>query len=221
MKDQDQIAAYLLAEMTQSEAEEFERLLERDLSLQAEMKAHREAMEAMGDWTLAEAPGVDRVEGLPVPGLVKGRESSFGPGEVGRTIGGPWWFPLRVSGGFAFQGIAATVIFVLGFFIGQQAGLDTSRIPLPVQSVSGPERHPGDREITNEGGQEGPAAPVEAAQPAPAPKPAGGRLTKYRPPSHVTDERGRLVFETTTYGTGAQAVWVVDGAFAVEGASGR
>jgi hypothetical protein len=205
--------------MTPGEAEEFERRMEHEPSLRVEMAAYKQALEAMGNWTLAEAPGVDRVEGLPVPDLVSGRQSSLGRGQNGRTIGGPWWFPLPFSGTFAFQGIAATAIFVLGFFIGQQAGLDELQISMPVQSVSGSEKHLGDREVTNKGGQEEPATPVEAAQPVPLPKPAGSRLTKYRPPSHVTDERGRIVFETTMTGTGAQAMWVVDGSFAVEGAS--
>jgi len=188
----DRITAYVFGEMTPREAQALEKEMAADPSLQGEVQAAKEALEAATGWLGAEAPGVERVDDIAVPALRTGK--------AGWRRIWPQWVPLSPT--FLVQGAAVTVIFLLGFFIGHETASDRLP-PEPHQDLSA----------------YAPSAsnPEEAtAKPTPAVvEDKEGIPADFRPERRVTDENGRIVIETTLSRTGTQAVWVVDGGFSL------
>jgi len=186
---EDQIAAYLDGEMTPDEAAAFENRMRADESFRREVEQWRDALEAARDWMNADAPGIERVAELEMPRL--------GPPEIR-----PWRSARILSvRPFVWRGVAAAGIFAAGVFIGQMTkqgaavqkpgSLEATTMPHAVQPEKTPAPQPGQ----------------------PIPEEPGMELASA--PTRVTDEKGRLVVETTLKGSGSRALWVVDGSFQI------
>ena len=186
---QDRIAAYVDGEMTSDEAAAFERRMETDEALRRDVEQWREAIEAARHWMAADAPGVERVAALKVPSVAGRRSSAARPARV-LTIRSVAW-----------RGIAAAAIFVAGLYVGQMTqraatapDRDGTKIR-PAQHVTRPEKtQPTQGESTR-------------------PEKVEGKIAGLSAQHYTRDENGRLVIETTLKGSGAQALWVVDGGF--------
>lgn len=207
----DRAAAYLTGEFSAEEAAEFEREMAEDPGLREEVEACRRALEQVNLWMRAEAPGESALVALPpLPILRKGEnaDTSYRAPRV-------WWGRPRFApspflgerrgegrGGlrWALQGLAACVIFALGFALGSSTSTPPRLEEAPLQLT----------------------AQASAAMPVPGravettkqttPKPRGAEPSR----TQVVDEGGRLVIETNLAGSTARAVWVVDGNFRLE-----
>jgi anti-sigma-K factor RskA len=186
---EDQIAAYLDGETTPDEAAAFENRMRADESFRREVEQWRDALEAARDWMNADAPGIERVAQLDIPRL--------GPPAI-RSRRSARVFSVR---SLAWRAVAAAAIFAAGVFIGQTTKQGTAA------------QKPGSFDATQVPG-------VVKPDKTPAPQP--GQLSPEEPrmelasaPTRVTDEKGRLVVETTLKGSGSRALWVVDGGFQI------
>ena len=212
---QMEIEAYLAGGMSRGEAAAFEEQMRGDEALRREVTAWREALAAAQEWFEAEPPGVARADALPIPSLAPPvtSEHVIAIGErlrIGRR---------RASGArvrfWAMQALAAAAVFVIGFAIGHRA-------PAPAASSTT------DRSVTLTGaGSQISAPPASVALPAStqsipvqpvAEEPAQSPEPENFPPIETArEENGRVIIETTLRGSGARALWVVDGSFQVAG----
>jgi anti-sigma factor RsiW len=182
------IAAYLCGETTSEEAAAFEHLMEADEALGREVEQWRRALDAARDWMAADAPGVERVAQLAAPSL-HGRENRGGARARVLTIRA-----------FVWRAMAAAAIFALGIVVGQKTG------HLPAAPNA-----PGLVQTTPTPGGTGPAqSPPVQREKTPAEE---ARVEVAGLSSRYTDEKGRLIIETTLKGSGTRAMWVVDGTF--------
>jgi hypothetical protein len=190
-----QIAAYFDGEMTPEQAAAFESRMQTDEALRREVEQWREALEAVGEWMAMDAPGVERVATLAIPS-VAGKQYAD---DTAKRVVFPrkepvWLFRFRP---LAWGSLAAAVIFVAGFYVGQMT--HGGAVPLPgdradsqaFQNEVKPTPTPSERQPSERGQIEAAGVPVQ----------------------RYTDELGRLVVETTLQGSGARALWVVDGKF--------
>jgi hypothetical protein len=194
MDRQEQITNWLTGEMTPEEASEFERRMQEDESLRAEVEESRLALEAAGAWFEGEAPGVEQVDKLPAPQVATGKVVQH----PSRSIA-----PVSL-----WRWVAAAAIFAGGFFMGQQAQLpsgavgegmrpEETSIQRPVlerESIAAPENTPaleGEVQVALQDVEQDEVEPVR----------------------YATEKDGRVIVETTLTGSGAQAFWVVDGSF--------
>lgn len=187
---EDQIAAYCDGEMTPDEATAFERRMQSDAALRRDVEQWREALDAARDWMATEAPGTDRAARLEVPAVAHRAKAAIKPARIVSVFSRSW---LR-------HGLAAAAIFLAGVYFGFELKGGT---PAPSSGVTG--APPG--QISPEPVQTAPA-PIGHPEPAPA-----EREVAVLPNQRYTDEHGRLVVETTLKGSGARALWVVDGKF--------
>ena len=194
---QDQIAAYFGGEMTPKEAAAFERLVETNEALRRQVDEWRDAFEAARDWMGAGAPGVERVETLAIP-IVATRRS--------RRV----WLNALIRS-YAWRGVAATAIFVLGFVVGftwhpqvsppgDREGIKSTELSPPVDRG----------EIKR--GVDLPHTVGETTETAPAAPQAKEAVEFAQLPAlrHSVDEKGRIIIETGTH-----ALWVIDGGFQI------
>jgi len=191
---EDQIVAYLNGELTPEETVAFERRIETDGALCRQVEQWREALEAARDWMRSDAPGVERVADLAIPSVASkpradaAKRSIFSRKEPVRP------FSFR---SLAWAGLAAAAIFFAGFSLGQMAQRPTGLSPgsgatgAAVQQTTKPTPTPSEQQHPDRGQIELAGVPAQ----------------------RYTDEQGRLVVETTLQGSGARALWVVDGKF--------
>jgi len=187
---EDQIAAYLDGELAPEQAAAFESRMQSDAALRRDVEQWREALEAARDWMAAEAPGMERAARLLAPSVAPRNGSAIKPARVLSLALRPL---LR-------RGLAAAAIFVAGFCFGLEL---KSRTPAPNGGLSGAPPGIVRPEPVN-------ATPTPSA---PGPPAATEREAAGLPNQRYTDEHGRLVVETTLKGSGARALWVVDGKF--------
>ena len=103
---QEQIAAYCDGEMTPEERSAFEERIEKDENLRSEVDRWLDAVGAAKDWMHLDAPGVERVEALPIPTVSKRSSAWFGS-----------LFGLYLPR-YTAAACAALVIFLSGYFAG-------------------------------------------------------------------------------------------------------
>jgi anti-sigma factor RsiW len=196
-ENEEKIAAYLDGEMTPQEVAAFENRMKEDEALRREVDHWRRALDAAREWMSAEAPGVERVASLAIPSLVKRTDSvhaADAPLPSARPSARVW----RIRS-LAWGALAAAAIFVAGFCLGQI----TPRAGVPAPSGSA------ERPSVKQGAT---PAPTPRAMPTPE---SGQVEVAAAHAQRYTDEHGRLVIETTLKGSGARALWVVDGKFSL------
>lgn len=201
-QEQAQIHSYLAGEMTAEQAAAFERRMRADEALRRHTEEWRQAIAAARDWVESEAPGVERVDSLPIPSVSRATLAKD--------------FPLRLPQAARraslWRWVAVAAVFLAGFVVGH---------------LSQPKPPAGDRErptagiqeptvqITGEGQREtGPMRAQVPARLADLPEPARpSHPERTRPARFTSEDNGRLLIETTLQGSGARAIWVVDGNF--------
>jgi hypothetical protein len=189
----DRAAAYLAGEFSAEEATDFEREMAANTGLREEVEACRRALEQVSLWMRTEAPGEELSNLLPPPVAGWGLPHSSWRWRQ-------WWGQPSPTLRLALQGLAACVIFVMGFTLGSSTTAPSQLEQAPLQLTAQP---PVATPL--------PTAATEAA------KETAPRVRKSDPPrTQVVDEGGRLVIETTLAGSTARAVWVVDGNFNLE-----
>ena len=201
-QEQAQIAAYLEGEMIAEEVAAFERRMSSDRALSREVDQWRQAMEAARDWVEAEAPGVERVESLPIPSVF----SAASPEASLLRLPG-----IRPALG-VWRWLAIAAVFVAGFLAGHLTQSKPS---------SGEEQHPaaGLGQPAVQSALEGQGHADSTRPPAALGETA--KLTALPGPArYSSEENGRLIIETTLRNTGARAMWVVDGTFGLTQSKG-
>ncbi len=195
--DEERLLKWLLGELPADEAKAIAHELEAD-----------PALALAREWIQEEAPGAERADELVCPPL------HTGPARVAHHPLVPAWF---------WQGAAAAAIFIIGFGMGQIAPLIDATPPAPVQTsydhyqlqapVAEPSASPA---VPATPVQPEPADAAPPAEPQPPASPARQEIRLAQadpPPRYVSEENGRVTIETTLAGSGARAVWVIDGNF--------
>jgi len=184
----ERAAAYCLNEMSPEERAAFEQQLQTDASLRDEVQAWRGTMEAVREWIAAPAPGVERVDELPLPVLGRKGDSAR---PLFRT--NPWTRAARR--------LAWAALFLMSFVLGLVAQKQASLL---------------DRLTGAHAVMESPAlstTPPRGEKEAPAPAQETPALAALPKSCQVREENGRVVIETQLKASGAHAVWIVDGSF--------
>jgi len=184
---------YLLGDMSPEKKADFEKSMESDESLRMEVEPFATSMNTATDWLRADAPGVERVSELPIPTL-----------EESPTIK-TFHLPLLP---YLRPILAAAAIFAIGFFVGQisrDAAPQKGGITSPETAIQPVSATPS--RITVE-------PKTDSFIIADSERQDAIQEVAYAPaPTHITDENGRLIIETTLASSGSQAVWVIDGSF--------
>ena len=192
----DRIASYLAGELSPIETEAFEREMEANPLLYAEVESLRGMLGEVREWMLTDAPGSERVE---TEGTFAFTNSSFPRRRESTGTSGSHWR-------YVLQALAACLVFFLGYIL----GVVTTVPPLsedlapPLQLVAHPPQATPAPEVV----------PAVMDEPTPAPPKAVPALQPVC--TQAVDEGGRLVIETTLTGSTSRAVWVVDGNFRLE-----
>lgn len=178
----ERIAAYALGLLSPEESRDFEREMDTDPNLRAEVESYRQMLSEASGWMDLPAPGEDRLLNLTAPQLT--------PSTVPQGGTFPRW---------ALQTAAAMAIFFIGFTAGREASTPPEEI-VQVAPTAAPQPPP---------------TPValdafDAVQQAPKPP----RAIR----THTNRADGTVLIETSLTNTGAQALWIVDSKFRLEGA---
>jgi hypothetical protein len=189
--DSERIASYLAGELSPIEVEAFEREMEANPVLRAEVESLRGVLGEVREWMLTDAPGSERGEMEP-PVSFPRRQESMG------TSGSHWRYVI--------QALAACLVFFLGYALGiatTAPPLSEDLAPPPQQVAHLPQVTPAPSMV-----------PAAIDEPTPAPPKAAPAFQPVR--TQAVDEGGRLGIETTLAGSTSRAVWVVDGNFRLE-----
>lgn len=201
---EDEIAAYVDGDLPAEARQAFERRLESDEPLRREVAEWRAAMDAGREWAAGAVPGIERADKLGIPegasmarviparGIRRGRSRRFH---------------------YASRFMAVAAVFAAGFAIGKWSQTETTPADRPGSAQLTASAPAISTPATPPGSQETPAPPVVKASSEAAPPPTSKPAPAEPPTFHYTDDKGRLVVETTLKESGARALWVVDGAF--------
>ncbi|MCX7016020.1 MAG: hypothetical protein NTW86_26265 [Candidatus Sumerlaeota bacterium] len=214
---EEQIAAFVDGEMTDSERAAFERRMEGDAALRRDVEEWREALAAARAWAVAEPPGVERADSIQVPSAAVrsiatrriGRQSARRPARVVEVS----WLRL------ARRAAAVAAVFVVGFGLGRLTNAPVSGSPKPTNTTpAAGEAVPNAVEVAATPSATVKLAPTNESAPAAAPASRQARheqqaIASAAPPFYKTEENGRLILETRLRGSGGSATWVVDGRF--------
>ncbi|MFB3789505.1 MAG: anti-sigma factor [bacterium] len=184
----ERVTAYCLNDLSDEERQAFEQQLQTDASLRDEVQAVRATLAAVREWLAAPAPGVERVDELPLPGGIMKKDASLPLSRMN-----PWTRAARR--------LAWAALFLMGFVLGLVAQKQASlldRVTGSYMTAESPAISPG-------------PFFVEDVTPTPAPEPPA--LASLPQTYQVREENGRVVIETQLKASGANAVWIVDGSF--------
>ncbi|HUT24944.1 MAG TPA: hypothetical protein VM492_11420 [Sumerlaeia bacterium] len=191
-EEQERIAAFLSGAMPEKEAAEFERRLRDDAALAREVEVWRQALAEARDWLHADPPGAERAADLEIPTV-----SDAGRASEGRSRRS--WATVAPLRSATARALAAAALFFGGVLVGALA---------PRAERLGPG---GERTLT---------APVETVSQPAGREPSQAEARRSPEPwRYVETQNGRVIIETTLQGSGARAVWVVDGKFRLAGSS--
>ena len=180
---EDDILAYLDGDMSPAETAAFERRMQTDDTLRRSVQQYHDTLGAARDWMEADPPGVERIAQLTVP-PVSPRHARGGKAHIVSVHPHIW------------QGFAAAAIFVAGVLVGHMFQAN-AKPDHPVITVP---------PVTTQATPQVTPAPVK-------PQPQNEDRQLAAAPPRYTDEKGVIVVETTLKGSGARALWVIDGGF--------
>jgi len=205
-KREEEIRAYLLGELPPEVSAAFEKRIEADTRLRNAVEQTGQLLGDIRRWTEQEAPGVERADRLPIPSLP--RQKALTPSKDS------FWRPLLHS--FAFRAAAVTLVFVLGFALGQFTRWNGEAIQRGIKGAEGVREESASGQATQEAPKPESDRPLHLAtavkrQPRPVP---ASQVTHY-----ATEQDGKVIIETSQGKTGVRSTWVVDAGFSLENAT--